>query len=89
MAYVASLPCTVCGRSPVTVHHVTGSAHGGRISRSHKRVAPLCAKHHLYQHGPRESVEALGHAGFAVTYGIDLLKVAEKLWSERPQDARW
>ena len=83
MAYVASLPCLVCGKHPVTIHHVTGSAHGGRISRSHKRIVPLCPRHHQVQFGPRESVEALGHRGFALTYGIDLLAVADKLWGLR------
>lgn len=83
LAHVASLPCLVCGVEPVTVHHVTASVHGGRISRSHKRVVPLCPKHHLIQHGPRESVEALGHAGFYKAHGIDLLAEATRLWSER------
>ncbi len=85
LAYVASLPCLVCGKQPVTVHHVTASAHGGRISRSHKRVVPICAEHHLIQHGPHDSVEALGHAGFYKRHGVDLLGVAIKLWMEGPQ----
>lgn len=85
MAYVATLPCLVPGcPHPVTIHHVTGSAHGGRISRSHKRIVPLCPRHHQVQFGPRESVEALGHRGFAITYGIDLLAEAERLWAARP-----
>lgn len=84
MAYVATLPCLVCRVQPVTVHHVTAHSHGGRISRSHQRTVPLCPKHHQIQHGPRESVEALGHKGFALTYGLDLLAIADKLWLEGP-----
>lgn len=83
LSYIASLPCLVCGVQPVTVHHVTASVHGGRMARSHQRTVPLCPAHHLIQHGPRESVEALGHAGFCARYGIDLLAVADKLWSDR------
>ena len=37
----------------------------------------------MIQFGPRESVEALGHAGFKERYGIDLLEEAERLWRER------
>lgn len=80
LAYVASLPCLVSGERPVQVHHVTASIHGGKISRSHKRIVPLAPRFHQIQFGPRESVEALGHGGFYRTYGIDLLAVAERLW---------
>lgn len=75
---IAALPCLVCG-SPATVHHVTATIHGGRVSRRDDRVAPLCPVHHQIQHGPRESVEALGHRGFYLTYGIDLMAEAERL----------
>ncbi len=73
------MPCLVCGARS-TVHHVTSDGYK-RISRSHLRVVPLCPRHHQIQHGPRESVEALGHAGFTATYGIDLLAEAERLAS--------
>ena len=83
MGRVAKLPCLVCGAAS-TVHHVTGYADRmGRVSRSHKRVVPLCPVHHQIQWGPRESVEALGHRGFYDTYGIDLMTEAERLWNER------
>lgn len=77
---VAGMGCLVC-RMPATVHHVTSDGYQ-RLVRSHRRVVPLCPRHHQIQHGPRESVEALGHAGFTATYGIDLLFAAEQLWSE-------
>ena len=80
MARVAEMGCLVCG-GPSTIHHVTSDGHK-RLTRSHRRVVPLCPRHHQIQHGPRESVEALGHAGFQATYGIDLLFAADQLWSE-------
>lgn len=83
MARIAAMPCLVCGRK-ATVHHVTASIHGGRLSRSNYRVVPLCPVHHQIQHGPRESVEALGHGGFFERYNIDLLAVADRLRAEAP-----
>jgi hypothetical protein len=71
MAAIAQLGCLVCG-GPATVHHVTSTKSGGRVSRSDYLVAPLCGKHHQIQHGPHFSVEALGHRGFYECYGIDL-----------------
>lgn len=80
---IAALPCIACLKpGPSTVHHVTASIHGGRIARSHKRVVPLCPEHHQIQHGPRESVEALGHGGFYRRHGVDLLREADRLWEE-------
>lgn len=81
MERVAGLPCLVAG-GPATVHHVTGYADRmGRFSRSHRLVVPLAPEYHLIQHGPRSSVEALGHRGFFDTHGIDLL--AEARWLEQ------
>lgn len=85
MAYVAELPCLACGRRPVTLHHVTSDGYK-RISRSHKRVVPLCAMHHLIQHGPTVSVEALGHAGFKARWNIDLLAEAERIFDNYAND---
>lgn len=82
IARVAEMPCLVSGERPVTVHHVSASIHGGRITRSDRRIVPLAARFHLIQHGPRESVEALSHRGFYERYGIDLLAVADKLWQD-------
>lgn len=77
-------PCLVSGQYGVTLHHVTGYADKpGRFSRSDWLVVPLAPEYHLIQFGPKESVEALGHQGFFLTYGIDLLAEAERLrdWS--------
>lgn len=76
--HVAGLGCLICGK-PATVHHVTSDGFK-RIARSHKLVVPLCPVHHLIQWGPKESVEALGHAGFKDRYGVDLYERARELW---------
>jgi len=76
---IARMGCLVCS-DPATIHHVTGSPHGGRVTRKHSRVAPLCPKHHQIIYGPKESVEALGHRGFYRMYGIDLLAWADWQW---------
>ncbi len=90
MKRICALPCALHGlpllpelrcKGRTTVHHVTSDGLK-RISRSHKFVVPLCEAHHLIQHGPRFSVEALGHAGFTIVYGIDLLTEAIRLWGE-------
>lgn len=86
MERVAKLPCLVCGDGS-TVHHVTGSSHVmGRLPRSHELVVPLCPVHHQIQHGPKESVEALGHRGFFKMHKIDLLAEAEFLRLESIQE---
>ena len=72
MARIAAMPCLVCGQA-ATVHHVTATRQGVRITRSDFLTAPLCPVHHQIQHGPQESVEALGHGSFASLYGVDLL----------------
>lgn len=83
MGRIAAMPCLACGApGPSTIHHVTASIHGGRLTRSNYRVVPLCPRHHLIQHGPHESVERLGHSGFWVFHGIDLLKEATRLAAE-------
>ena len=88
MERVAKLPCLVCGAGS-TVHHVTGSSHVmGRLPRSHELVVPLCPKHHQVIHGPRESVEALGHRGFYRAHKIDLLAEAEFLRLESIQEGK-
>lgn len=83
MGKVAEEPCLVCGQ-PSTVHHVTSDGFK-RITRDNFKVVPLCPRHHMIQYGPRESVEALGHAGFTKAYGIDLLAEAER----RADPAYW
>lgn len=82
---VRALPCLVCG-AQASAHHVTGYADRmGRFPRSHKLVVPLCPPHHqsVYDNASDpQSVEILNHRGFYDLHGIDLLAVAERLWSE-------
>lgn len=79
---IAALGCLVCGAA-ATIHHVTASIHGGRLTRRHDRVVPLCPMHHQAVHDPYAnrpvSVERLGHRGFWKAHGIDLLAEAERL----------
>lgn len=79
---IIKLGCLVCG-SPATIHHVTASIHGGRLTRRHDRVVPLCPPHHQAVFDPYAnrpvSVERLGHRGFWKLHGIDLLSEAERL----------
>jgi Recombination enhancement, RecA-dependent nuclease len=74
--------CLVC-RRPATIHHVTASIHGGRLTRRHDRVVPLCPMHHQAVFDPFAndpvSVERLSHRGFYLRHGIDLLAEAERL----------
>lgn len=83
---VASQGCLVCG-APATIHHVTASIHGGRLTRRHDRVVPLCPMHHQAVFDPYVnrpvSVERLGHRGFWKLHGIDLLAEAERLANGR------
>ena len=84
--WVAGNGCLVCERE-ATLHHVTGYADKpGRFGRNEWLVVPLCPAHHLIQHGPRWSVEALGHQGFFRIHGVDLYDEAMRLaeqWQRR------
>lgn len=87
MDRVAQLPCLVSGKSPSTVHHVSGYADRiGRIARSHRCVVPLAPEYHQKVHDPKASdpisVEGLGHMGFFLRYGIDLKAEGDRLWRE-------
>lgn len=69
--WVHKQPCIVTGRYDVTLHHVTASREGGRLTRSHWRVVPLVRELHQHDHG-KASVERLGHGGFYSEHGVDL-----------------
>ena len=45
MGRVAQLPCLVCGKWPVEVHHLTKP-------RNDMEVIPLCPRHHRREFGP-------------------------------------
>lgn len=76
---VAAMPCLIPGcNNPANVHHVVSDGMK-RLTRTHERVTPLCETHH--QSGPT-AVHRVGHARFTEIFGIDLLAVADQLWSE-------
>ncbi len=45
MARVAALPCVICGRRPVEVHHVICGRYGQHRA-SDRETIPLCVAHH-------------------------------------------
>lgn len=45
MAYVASLPCCICGAFPVEVHHAISGRFGSRRASDFDTL-PLCYNHH-------------------------------------------
>ena len=82
MSRIAALGCLISGQ-PATLHHPSAYADRmGRVGRSHRLVVPLAPEYHLIQHGPRMSVEALGHRGFYREWGVDLMAEAERLEAE-------
>lgn len=77
MDRVAKMPCLVTGcNNGVQVHHVVSDGLK-RITKTHKRVVPLCSMHHA--DGP-QAVHRIGHARFTEIFGIDLLAMADQLW---------
>lgn len=74
-AKVAEMPCVACGRSPVSVHHVTSDGYL-RVTKRHDRVVPLCPECH--QNGP-DAVHKIGHKRFNLVFGVDLMAIAEEL----------
>ncbi len=82
MSAVAQMPCLVgreCG-GRTEVHHVHSDGLK-RITRSHRRVVPLCGVGH-HRLGP-DAVHQIGHGGFLAVHGIDLLAVSDQLWEMR------
>jgi len=55
MAYVASLPCIVCGWHEVQVHHLTcgREAKARGLKASDSATLPLCAADHTALHARR------------------------------------
>lgn len=86
LARVAAMPCIIPGchkPPPSTVHHVRHKiTRSGTFARVDRRVVPLCPAHHLIQHGPHDSVEAIHEAGIFERFGVDLWAEAERLWEE-------
>ena len=78
MAFVATQPCLVCGRSPVQVHHLTCApepkARG--LKAGDNWTVPVCVMHHNAIHG----------AGNETRYWsrLDIYPIfeAKRLWAE-------
>lgn len=79
MAFVASLPCAVCGSRPVEVAHV--GVRGLMQRSSDLETIPLCANHHRTG---KEAQHVLGKY-FWAHHGIDrevTIKSTQYQWSE-------
>jgi hypothetical protein len=83
LAYVRTLPCTICGRGPSDPAHIrTGSREYGKrqCGMGEKPddcwVLPLCRHHHDEQHAANE-IE------WWSSYGIDPLPLAVELYASR------
>jgi len=78
LAFVATLPCLVCARTPSQAHHLRFAqprALGRKVSD--EWVVPLCNLHHRSLHdGGNEEVWWTQHR-------IDAVSEAERLWRER------
>lgn len=77
MAYVASLPCIVCGWHEVQVHHIMFAQPRARGLKSGDNfTVGLCAPCHTALHA-RGDERAFWHA-----LGIDPIAAADRLWLE-------
>jgi len=78
LAFVATLPCLVCARTPSQAHHLRFAqlrALGRKVSD--EWVVPLCNLHHRALHdGGNEEL-------WWAQQGIDAVPEAERLWQER------
>lgn len=73
-AFIASLPCVVCGAWPVEVAHI--GLRGLMQKCSDRETIPLCLKHHA--HGQPESHHTLGRY-FWAHHGIDRPELLARL----------
>jgi hypothetical protein len=77
LRYVASHPCTICGRSPTHAHHVRhAQPRGLGLKVSDEFTVPLCATHHQQVHTTTKERE------WWQVRNIDPLIVARALWRE-------
>lgn len=80
-ASIRELPCAIGGQfcdAEVHAHHVRSVGAGG----SECDLVPLCAIHHQELHN-------VGKSTFLRKYGVDLEKLARRLWSSRGLPAWW
>jgi hypothetical protein len=82
LAYVRSLPCLICARTPSEPHHLRFAQPRGMSSKpSDEWTVPLCLLHHraLHDAGSEERWWEEQH--------IDARAEAERLWREGHQNA--
>lgn len=65
--WVATLPCLVCGREGVDVHHIWHR--GGKAVRNAYVAVPLCREHHTSGSGAYHNC---GHLTFESRWNLDL-----------------
>lgn len=81
LARVASMPCCVCGATPVEVHHIrSGMGMGQRASD--RDTIPLCSEHHrtgpdAFHAGPRRFQEIYGTERELLELTLEALKTQE------------
>jgi hypothetical protein len=76
LTFVATRPCTICGRRPSDAHHLRFAqprALGRKVSDEF--TVPLCRLHH------REAHQAGNEARWWSNHRVDPLTIAESLWS--------
>lgn len=71
---VGGLPCCVCGKQPVELHHIRTNK-GMSVRASHYEVLPLCTGCHRGDLG----LHGLGRKAFEKKYGITELELLEKV----------
>lgn len=74
--YVRTLPCAVCGRSPVDPAHVRcRRVYGAWLENGDGNLIPLCRTHHNEQH-------SRGIVTFQEAHNIDMAAVAAEVGRE-------
>jgi len=76
LAFVRTLPCLVCGRTPSDAAHFPG-VRGMAQKRSDLETGPLCRIHHAEQH-------RIGWPRFIQTYELDVKAILAEL-REKPR----
>jgi|GEM_PF-3054921 len=82
LAWVATHPCCVCGRSEIAVHHLIHYKPSDKIGRrDDKYVIPICRDSHDLArgvHGPEAEI------GFLESRGVNGLEYALELFEKSP-----
>ena len=75
LAWIRTLPCSVCGAVPSEAAH-TGGDGGMKLKASDYSAVPLCADHHT---AAADSYHALGKAGFEIRHNVEFAKLVKRL----------